>query len=67
MFNLDWNYWAQNPDVYAAASYTKRVGRITAEFIKLLEQQFNVSRTNMHIIGFSLGGQVSVNITNQSV
>ena len=59
MFNLDWNYWAKNPKLAVAASYTKRVGRITAEFIKLLEQRFNVSRTDMHIIGFSLGGQVS--------
>lgn len=60
MFNLDWGYWAKNRLIDVAASHTKRVGRITAEFIKLLEQEFGVKREDMHAIGFSLGGQVSM-------
>lgn len=59
MFNLDWSYWANDSNVVVAASYNRRVGQITAEFIKLLEQEFGVTREYMHAIGFSLGGQVS--------
>ena len=63
MFNIDWNYWSKLKPLLAAGSYTKRVGQIIAQFIKLLEQNFGVSRVDMHVIGFSLGGQVSSQLT----
>ena len=59
VFVVNWEEWAKNFNYLASKALCDDAGKRIADFIKKLERKTGASRRNMHLIGHSLGGQVS--------
>eukprot|EP00095_Tigriopus_kingsejongensis_P006236 maker-scaffold301_size216225-snap-gene-1.24 protein:Tk06236 transcript:maker-scaffold301_size216225-snap-gene-1.24-mRNA-1 annotation:"lipase" len=60
VISVDWEKFAgPAPWYFDAAENTKPVGYVVGDFITFLTEEFQVSWTNVHLVGFSLGAQVA--------
>ena len=58
---VSWKAWATNPNYLSAKGKCKDVGKNLSDLIKRLERYKGASRSKIHLIGHSLGGQASRN------
>ncbi|KAF6025030.1 hypothetical protein EB796_016647 [Bugula neritina] len=59
IFSVNWETWAKTPNYLEAQKKADDAGDRLSSFIKSLERKTGTSRTRMHLIGHSLGGQVA--------
>ena len=56
---MDWERLALSPWYSTACKNTKLVGHTTAEFVRWLVEEMEVSYDNVHVLGSSLGAQAA--------
>lgn len=56
---VDWSKGAELPNYVKAASNTRLIGKQLALLLKGLIEQAGLSKSDLHLIGFSLGAHVA--------
>jgi len=56
---VDWSAGSVNPNYFTAKNSAQQAGRDVASFVHWLHQNYQLSYSNVHIIGHSLGGQAA--------
>ncbi|CAB3364845.1 Hypothetical predicted protein [Cloeon dipterum] len=59
VISVDWGKLAQSPCYIQATSNVEAAGKCTAHLIEVLVKNYNVPFKSIHLIGFSLGAQVT--------
>ena len=59
MIVVDWRRGADRVDYEISVANTRLVGAQIGFLVKALEDSYNISRADVHLIGLSLGGQIT--------